>query len=32
MAVPHRSVVSAMDQLNLLGITNFSIATEEGAE
>lgn len=32
MAVPHRSVVSAMDQLGQLGISNFSIATDEGGE
>ena len=30
MSVPHRSVVSAMDQLRELGISNFSIATDEG--
>lgn len=30
MDVPHRSVVSAMDQLRELGISNFSIATDEG--
>lgn len=30
MSVPHRSTVSAMDQLRQLGITNFSIATDEG--
>ncbi len=29
MSVPHRSVVSAMDQLRDLGISNFSIATDE---
>lgn len=30
MSVPHRSVVNAMDQLRQLGISNFSIATDEG--
>ncbi len=30
MSVPHRTVVRAMDQLRELGITNFSIATDEG--
>lgn len=30
MSVPHRSVVSVMDQLRELGISNFSIATDEG--
>ena len=29
MSVPHRSVVSVMDQLRELGISNFSIATDE---
>lgn len=30
LSVPHRSVVSVMDQLRQLGISNFSIATDEG--
>lgn len=29
MDVPHRQVVKAMDQLRAVGISNFSIATEE---
>jgi biopolymer transport protein ExbD len=31
MSVPHRSVVSVMDQLRRLGISNFSIATDDTA-
>lgn len=30
MEVPHRQVVQAMDQLRQIGISNFSLATEEG--
>lgn len=30
LSVPHRSVVSVMDQLRQLGVSNFSIATDEG--
>lgn len=29
LEVPHRKVVQAMDQLRSVGVTNFSIATEE---
>ena len=29
MDVPHRKVIQAMDQLREIGISNFSMATEE---